>query len=178
MMDVMMTVWNKGNFPISNFNLRYDVINGSTANQFITDTVLPGTSMEYNFPTVYSNDTGTVSICGSVLHSKDFNVGNNMFCYQAYTNIESLFKNRFTLSQSIPNPTKGNSSFNFQTPVSGDLTISVQNVLGETLFSNKLKVGQGSHRYDLDISDFNAGVYFYSIEMLGYKQTKRIILLK
>ena len=176
--DVRMEVKNYGNNPISNFTLRYDIIGGSFNSALFTYPLLPGQTYTYQFPSIIAYDSGNVTICGSVLHQKDFNVVNNMYCAQAYTSIESIFEKGFKLSQNIPNPTKGKTQIQFEIPMNGEVTFEIKNIIGQSVFTQKQKYSLGEHSIDIDLSTYQEGIYFYTIEMMGFKTSRRLILIK
>ena len=61
--------------------------------------------------------------------------------------------------------------------VSGTLT--VRNVLGETLYEKTVSTNKGNNKIILDISNFADGVYFVSYEYAADKyELKKFILLK
>jgi len=86
----------------------------------------------------------------------------------------------FKLDQNFPNPFNTQTRITFQIPEKSFIEISLYSILGEKLETliNKEFEG-GEYELNLDISEFQSGVYFYKmISSLGFSQTKKLILLK
>jgi hypothetical protein len=92
--------------------------------------------------------------------------------------IESL-PQRFTLSQSYPNPFNSSTTIEYGLLDARHVKIDVYNLLGskvETLVDEKKQAGQ--HQVVWDASEHSSGVYFYRIETGDFIETKKMILLK
>ena len=100
-----------------------------------------------------------------------------------YTSIEKkseVVPGKFTLEQNYPNPFNPTTTISFSVPKSGDVTLTVYNMLGQkvrTLVSEKLNAG--TYRYKFDASNLSSGVYIYQINVgNSFNQSKKMILLK
>ncbi len=85
----------------------------------------------------------------------------------------------FELSQNYPNPFNPVTHISYTLPVTCQVKLSVFNVLGEevsTLVNNV--VTSGKHTATWNASNMPSGVYFYSIEAGGFKQIKKLLLIK
>jgi hypothetical protein len=85
----------------------------------------------------------------------------------------------YGLNQNYPNPFNPITNIEFSLPKSEFVTVKIFNVLGQevaTLISEKLV--QGNHKYIWDASAFASGVYYYKIEVGGFVQSKKLILIK
>ena len=83
------------------------------------------------------------------------------------------------LSQNFPNPFNQVTMINFTVPHSGDIILTVFDMLGqeiETLVNEYRPAG----RYTVwfDGSDYASGTYFYRLRAGGHSKTKRMTLLK
>ncbi|MBC8395459.1 MAG: T9SS type A sorting domain-containing protein [Candidatus Marinimicrobia bacterium] len=92
---------------------------------------------------------------------------------------DAILANGFDLSQNYPNPFNPVTNISYTVPVTGQVKLSVFNVLGEevsTLINNV--VTSGTHSATWNAGDMPSGVYFYSIEATGFTQTKKLLLIK
>ena len=92
--------------------------------------------------------------------------------------------NTFSLKQNYPNPFNPKTEIKFDIPKAGFITLSVHNMLGQrvkTLKSEVVKAGYHSVTWDgtNDIGSLlSSGMYFYSIQTVGYQSTKKMLFLK
>jgi hypothetical protein len=85
----------------------------------------------------------------------------------------------FSISQNAPNPASIYTEVEFTLPVDLYVTINVYNVLGE-------KVGQiegrnfsaGNHTIKLDVSEYNAGNYFYTLTAGAFEATRQMTVVR
>ncbi|MDR0368250.1 MAG: T9SS type A sorting domain-containing protein, partial [Bacteroidales bacterium] len=80
----------------------------------------------------------------------------------------------FTMEQNIPNPAKENTLINYSVPQDGEIVFHVYSVSGQLLYTQKENVSFGDHQIELDLSDYAAGIYFYSMEYKGQRLVKRM----
>ncbi len=85
----------------------------------------------------------------------------------------------FTLNQNYPNPFNPSTVIKFSVPKDGNVSIKVYDIKGQlikTLVNQNIIVG--NYSVDFDGTGLASGVYLYSIETEGYKDTKKMILVK
>jgi hypothetical protein len=83
------------------------------------------------------------------------------------------------LGQNYPNPFNPTTTIKFTLPQSTLVTLTIYNILGEkiaTLASEKLSAG--NYQYNWDAGSQTGGVYFYRLEINGFAQTKKMLLLR
>lgn len=86
---------------------------------------------------------------------------------------------RFALAQNYPNPFNPSTTIAFSLPISGDVTLSVYNVLGQRVAM--LVNGQmaaGTHSVAFDASRLASGMYIYELRSGSFVQQKRMMLVK
>ncbi|HRQ31224.1 MAG TPA: T9SS type A sorting domain-containing protein, partial [Saprospiraceae bacterium] len=85
----------------------------------------------------------------------------------------------FSLSQNYPNPFNPVTSIKYEMPQNGFVTLKIFNVLGMEISSlvNQTK-RQGTHEVTWNASDFPSGVYFYELNVDGFSERKKMILVK
>ncbi|MBK7631175.1 MAG: T9SS type A sorting domain-containing protein [Ignavibacteriales bacterium] len=94
-------------------------------------------------------------------------------------NISSLIPNQFYLSQNYPNPFNPSTKISWQSPIAGNQTLKIYDVLGnevETLV-NEYKPA-GSYEVEFNASSLSSGIYFYKLQAGEFIQTRKMILLK
>jgi hypothetical protein len=86
---------------------------------------------------------------------------------------------KYSLSQNYPNPFNPTTTITFSLPKAGFVTLKVYNVLGEevkSLVNHQLSAG--SYDFDFDASDLSSGMYFYTIRIGDFSETKKMMLVK
>jgi len=83
----------------------------------------------------------------------------------------------FTINQNFPNPFRGSTTIPVNLKTNSDVNISVMNVVGQTVFVQKFEKAQpGINNFSMDLSNLKAGVYFYTVEVQGYKSSSRMVI--
>ena len=93
--------------------------------------------------------------------------------------VSSGIPNSYTLGQNYPNPFNPTTTIPFEVVSSGNAKIVVYNVLGQevaVLADTFFPAGQ--HTVKFDASNMSSGIYFYKLEMNGFIDMKRLILLR
>lgn len=92
---------------------------------------------------------------------------------------ENLGINSFYLDQNFPNPFNPSTRINYGLKTSGNVEISIYNVLGNKIATlvNGYKTA-GNHTVTFDASRISSGIYFYKIVAGDFIQTKKMILEK
>lgn len=86
---------------------------------------------------------------------------------------------RLELLPAAPNPFNPSTVLAFRLPQAGRATLTVHNLLGETVRRVELgALGAGEHRLVFDGSDLASGVYLARLEAGGEARTERLLLLK
>ncbi|MCK4980328.1 MAG: T9SS type A sorting domain-containing protein, partial [Candidatus Delongbacteria bacterium] len=93
--------------------------------------------------------------------------------------VGSVLPTEFALYQNYPNPFNPTTEIKFDLPTASDVKLNVYNINGQIVSElvNENKEA-GVHRVNFDASNFNSGMYFYTLETKGIKITKKMILTK
>ena len=89
----------------------------------------------------------------------------------------------FALQQNYPNPFNPTTTINYQLPENGFVTVKVFDVLGKEIATlvNENK-SSGYYKVDFDASSagggLTSGVYIYTINVNGFAQSKKMLLMK
>jgi sugar lactone lactonase YvrE len=90
----------------------------------------------------------------------------------------------FQLNQNYPNPFNPSTSIKFQIYKNSFVSLKVFNILGievASLVNEKLKTGTYETQFSINAITNNyipSGVYFYKLETSGFKETRKMILMK
>jgi hypothetical protein len=85
----------------------------------------------------------------------------------------------FILSQNYPNPFNATTKIKYTIPENGFVSIKIYNLLGTevaTLVNEEKETGV--YTIDFDASHLVNGIYFYRMEVSGFNQMKKFLLLK
>lgn len=83
----------------------------------------------------------------------------------------------FSVGQNFPNPVTGLTSVNVYLQNSGDLSLKVTNLTGQTLMSlQKSNVLAGVSQFVIDASQLSSGIYFYTVKQGDKSITKKMIV--
>jgi len=93
--------------------------------------------------------------------------------------INNITPEKYELSQNYPNPFNQSTIFKFQCSISGVVKIKVFDLLGREVKTlvNEYKPA-GSYIVSFDASSLSSGVYFYRLDVNGFSDVKRMILIK
>ncbi len=84
----------------------------------------------------------------------------------------------FILHQNYPNPFNPVTNIKFEIPKDVNVSIKIYDILGREVFSINEYKKAGSYEVKFDGSNLASGMYFYAFEVNGYKDTKKMVLLK
>ncbi|MCK4979038.1 MAG: T9SS type A sorting domain-containing protein [Candidatus Delongbacteria bacterium] len=83
------------------------------------------------------------------------------------------------MEQNYPNPFNPTTEIKFAIPTASDVKLNVYNINGQ-LVSELVNGSEeaGIYKVSFDASNFNSGMYFYTLEVNGMSITKKMILTK
>ncbi len=93
-------------------------------------------------------------------------------------NVNELAENKFAITQNYPNPFSNTSTIEFNTPTAEVVELTVFNLLGEEIKTERISASVGKNVYTLKANDFENGVYFYQLNYQAERITKRFIVNK
>ncbi|TND08784.1 MAG: hypothetical protein FD123_2000 [Bacteroidetes bacterium] len=83
------------------------------------------------------------------------------------------------VNQNVPNPTNGITKIDYALKNNGKVTFSVYDIAGKLVYSNNEgNQAAGVHTIELNTNDYNAGVYFYTVNVDGVSVTKKMTVTK
>lgn len=94
-------------------------------------------------------------------------------------NLNLKVPDNFYLHQNYPNPFNATTKIKFDCKISSEIKLEVFDIQGKimnTIIEKELPAG--TYEILFDASDFSTGIYFYTLQVRGYKETKKMILIK
>ena len=117
-------------------------------------------------------------------HDFKFIIGEEGYVLSAIDEILSSIPTEFLLGQNYPNPFNPTTNIDISIPYTGDVTLVVYNILGQqirTLLADNMEYGFHTITWNgLDQmgQPVSSGVYFSELRAKGFRQTKKMLLLK
>ncbi len=85
----------------------------------------------------------------------------------------------YSLSQNYPNPFNPTTKINFAIPKQGFVNLKVYDILGRVVKNLISEVkAAGYYSVDFNASELSSGVYFYKVDVNGFTDVKRMVLVK
>jgi hypothetical protein len=92
---------------------------------------------------------------------------------------ETIIAREYTLHQNFPNPFNPSTKISYQLSVNSDVQLEVYNVLGQKV---KTLVNQrqaaGTHSVTFNATGLASGVYYYKIQADGFRQVRKMMLVR
>lgn len=104
---------------------------------------------------------------------------NGTYSYSDIVEIEVVGPLTFELAQNYPNPFNPSTNIKYSVPESGNIRLSVYNLVGEEVAVLVNGFSQaGFYEVTFDASNLSTGVYLYKLQSANSVQTKKMMLLK
>ena len=101
------------------------------------------------------------------------------FKYSDIIKVVAESPTKFILAQNHPNPFNPTTKINFSIPKQSKVSIHVFNSLGQEMAELVNKdFSAGNHSVDFNATNFNSGIYFYTLQSANFTKTMKMILLK
>ncbi len=98
--------------------------------------------------------------------------------YGGTIEFEPTIPTKFAVSQNYPNPFNPTTTISFDMPAAAEYTLTVHSVTGQVVYKVQDMALPGRNEVSLSLRGRASGVYFYTIEALGYSATRKAVLLK
>jgi len=128
-----------------------------------------------------SVETGNVQLQAGTFHNPENRITQNFIATTdpSVSVNETIQLKSYSLSQNYPNPFNPSTRISYNVGEPGFVQLKVYNVLGVQVATlvNEQKYS-GNYTVDFDASRFSSGVYFYSLSVNNFNQTRKMILEK
>ena len=89
-------------------------------------------------------------------------------------NVEGVID--FSVAQNSPNPAFNNTSVLVTSETPGVINLRISNILGQVVHTQSVNNSALAHTFNFDVSNFDSGIYFYTIEIGNKAVTKKMLV--
>jgi subtilisin family serine protease len=134
---------------------------------------------------INNNDSVVVAFAvvkGNDLSSLQANSNTAKNKYNALIGINQISSElpvKYELYQNYPNPFNPSTKIKFSLPKDDNVVLKIYDIIGReviTLINTKMKAG--FYEYSFDGNNISSGVYFYKFETTGFRDIKKMVLVK
>ncbi|MDP8203966.1 MAG: T9SS type A sorting domain-containing protein [Candidatus Tenebribacter mawsonii] len=118
------------------------------------------------------------SMPGLALNDDHAYIENRMIIGQ-WENIEGINEDeitKFSVSQNTPNPANNSTSIIVETKKVGIINLRISNLLGQVVHNESVNNNASIHTFNVNVNDFNSGIYFYTINIGNNTVTKKMLV--
>lgn len=98
--------------------------------------------------------------------------------YIGINNISNEILEGFNLYQNYPNPFNPMTIIKYEIPFDENVSFVVYDIIGKEIINKTGYIKAGKYEFRFDGSNLASGVYFYSLKINDYFETKKMILMK
>ncbi len=121
------------------------------------------------------NISGNTSSSGKYVHGNDIDL--NVECQRTSDTVD--LPGTFSLAQNHPNPFNPSTTIEVQLSETAVAGLRVYDLSGRTVATlHDGLLAPGVHSFAFDASSLSSGIYFYTLQVDGDSQTRRMVLLK
>jgi hypothetical protein len=78
------------------------------------------------------------------------------------------------VGQNIPNPATNQTRIPFNLPKAGMVEVVIENSIGQRIHESTAQYSQGLHTLEIDLANWENGIYYYSVRYNGKRITMKI----
>ena len=82
----------------------------------------------------------------------------------------------FSVAQNSPNPATNQTSILVTTEAAGTISFRISNILGQVVHAEAVDNKALAHTFEFDVSNFESGIYFYTVELGNKSITKKMLV--
>lgn len=136
----------------------------------------------YTFNATFTVAVGSqFSLCAYTNLAGDAYPQNNKSCKTVVigsVGIDEADADGLWLGQNIPNPSNAITNIAYNLPSEGNVVFNMVNMVGQTVYSQRIKADAGRNQLDINVSELPNGVYYYAIEFEGKRLVKKMVVNK
>ena len=99
-------------------------------------------------------------------------------CVSCWLGVDEINPEILFLGQALPNPAFDKATIGYQIPEDGVVTLKINSTLGVEVFNLEENQTRGIHYESIDVSEWAAGIYYYSIEFNGERLLEKMVVRK
>ncbi len=179
------TLKNNGNSRLSEFDLIAVMQVGmwkDTIIEHVSETIEPGATFDYVFHdgfTLYDMGYVQFSVSCNIEYDKDLT--NNIKTLTSCTNSgvdDYSVGEGMVLYQNIPNPAVTTTKIMYLLPEAAKTTLNIYSTTGQLVYSANQDAYEGNNYYEVNVSNWAEGVYYYSVTNGKGTLTKKMVIQK
>jgi PKD repeat protein len=163
----VVTIRNNGNIPVSFADVSLILSDKAVVNETIPIDLSPGISVTKTLSFTVAPDANPF-LCAEINSEKDVQPGNNKQCI--------TFDSGDYFFNPYPNPTAGPVQVDWMSSVAGTSRVAIHDNMGRKVFDWQTPAIAGLNRATLDLSLFQTGLYYITIETGKSKKTTRLLI--
>jgi len=110
-------------------------------------------------------------------------VSDNVFTIEQASSIEDFYSSgipsEFKLYQNFPNPFNPNTTIYYSIAKESFVKLNIYNLLGEVILETvKEYKNPGNYAVNINLENYNSGLYFYQLKAGSFVESKKMLLLK
>ena len=149
--------------------------------------ITPSTTAPSNIPVFYIPDTlaspgivlrnGVNSVC--IALARAIGTTTNSLAATTDVRLENAKVKTFMVEQNYPNPFNPSTTINYNIPENSYVTLKVYNMLGKevSVLANEFKAA-GYYQAKFNSNNLPSGIYFYTLNVGKFSETRKMILMK
>jgi GEVED domain/MAM domain, meprin/A5/mu/Immune inhibitor A-like, MAM domain/Ig-like domain CHU_C associated/Secretion system C-terminal sorting domain len=175
---VTVRIKNFGTDTLTSINVEYRINTGfPPQSELWTGTLLPDSTVDFTFNNQFPGPNQNYNLCAYTQISMDPNKTNDTTCVNlTYVGIEEMADNGLILRQNMPNPAREKTIIEYYLPYKGNVRFFVTDIIGNLIYEMDENKASGNHKVLLQTNDYNAGVYFYTVEFDNRRLTMKMII--
>ena len=94
-----------------------------------------------------------------------------------HVGVNNIKATPFEVAQNVPNPAINKTTIYVNIQQTGNIELIVNNVLGQVVYTDEnAGTSLGAHVFEMNVSNFDSGLYFYTIKMGNSSVTKKMLV--
>lgn len=160
--------------------MSYDVTGDSfgTLTNLTANTVADG-AVTYGAVSYYMLNNGEIPIAYQAFS----NPGDELSCMQYHylkgvllSGVNEIDNSVFSIADAYPNPASSSTIIDVTMKTAEKITLDIVNMLGQSVYSTSANLNTGKHSFQVNTSNWQSGVYFYSIKSKDFTGTKKLVI--
>jgi len=172
---VKVAVKNFGKDTLYSIPLSYRQVFGIPVNETWTGILLPDDTVHHSFSVSYIANASFKLYSWTSLPGDIYKFNDTTIVLCQIVGMDEM-KKEFYLKQNKPNPTNEKTIIDFTLPNSGKINFVIVDVFGRKIYSESKYYPIGDNQIEINVSNYSAGVYYYSIEFENRRLVRKMVI--